>query len=348
VTGGGIRVGIDTTFGGERLAYAFTLHRKVTVVRGASGTGKTTLIELLRSLRPGERICQLPFNVLNLDDTGWKGTVTGGREQVFFADEYFIERHKSELAQAVASSTSWFVLITRGDLSGFSMSYTELYVIETVDGVSRFKRAISDLSAISAMQSDILCEDPGSGKHYLEALFTEAGAKPRSINGAGGNSAVLSRIKGLERRTLVQADGAAFGVFAEEALRACELAGHTLWLPESVEWLILNSDFMHDMVKDELDNPQAFIDNSKFNTWEEYFTHALTYALRGSKARYAKGERHRCFTEKCCHLHKDTACKLRTDKPKIGRRLLRMIGLGDGGHGGRGGAAASDMDINAF
>jgi hypothetical protein len=56
----------------------------------------------------------------------------------------------------------------------------------------------------------------------------------------------------------------------------------SLFLPESFEWLILKSNLVHD-VSEVMENPELYIESSRFFSWEQFFT---AYLIEKSKDTY--------------------------------------------------------------
>ena len=74
--------------------------------------------------------------------------------------------------------------------------------------------------------------------------------------------------------TCIIADGAAIGAEMNLLSNKIEEKQNVhLYLPESFEWLILNSDLLQDKeVRKILENPEDYIDSTEFFSWEQYFT----------------------------------------------------------------------------
>ena len=86
------------------------------------------------------------------------------------------------------------------------------------------------------------------------------------------------------------ADGAAFGAEMEKMFRL--LSDHkqlTLYVPESFEWLILQSGVVEDKeIKEILNHPSDYIDSQEYMSWERFFTALLIKKTRKSYLQYTK------------------------------------------------------------
>lgn len=72
-----------------------------------------------------------------------------------------------------------------------------------------------------------------------------------------------------------------------------------IYLPESFEWLILESGLFNDReIAEALTNPSEHIESSEFLSWERYFTTLLTRKTEQSRyLRYSKGKLNPSYLE---------------------------------------------------
>ena len=89
---------------------------------------------------------------------------------------------------------------------------------------------------------------------------------------------------------MVIADGAAFGSEMERILKLLRSRENIdLFLPESFEWLILQSGIINDRdLKDILENTYNYVESKEYLSWERYFTHLLIERTADSYLRYNK------------------------------------------------------------
>lgn len=113
----------------NRLRYELTVRRNITIVRGDSATGKTTLINLIdqaAALGEGSGVevtCDRPCRTLRGND--WNLILPNLHEQIIFLDEENKFVKSQEFASAVKSSDNYFVIITREDLPNLPYSVEE-------------------------------------------------------------------------------------------------------------------------------------------------------------------------------------------------------------------------------
>ncbi|MBQ8160736.1 MAG: ATP-binding protein [Clostridia bacterium] len=105
----------------KRLQYDFEITGKITVVRGDSATGKTTLVEMIRLFeRHGadsgvEVIADVPCRVLD-NDAAWAQQLSWIRGSLVFVDENHEFTSSPAFARAILESDNDYVLMTRANL----------------------------------------------------------------------------------------------------------------------------------------------------------------------------------------------------------------------------------------
>ena len=94
---------------------------------------------------------------------------------------------------------------------------------------------------------------------------------------AEGKSNIYSMVReSSENDILVIADGAAFGPEMAYVTSLARFKNVRLFLPESFEWLVLNSSLFNDArTRDILLNPADYIESADFFSWEQFFTKEL-------------------------------------------------------------------------
>lgn len=170
----------------NRLHYEFEIKRNLTVIRGDSATGKTTLINMLRqaeNLGPSSGIdvvCNAPCRVL--EGANWKLILENSSKTIFFTDEENTFIHTEEFAAAVKSSDNYYVLITRENLYTLPYSVEEIYGIhcsgkyhDTRRMYNQLYHIYSDHQTLPVVPEKIITEDSNSGYDF----FTLSGMNER-------------------------------------------------------------------------------------------------------------------------------------------------------------------------
>ena len=120
----------------NRLHYEFEIKRNITIIKGDSATGKTTLINMIRQFTnlgnsSGiELVCDVPCRVLEGID--WQIILHNISGNIIFIDE--------ENAKAVRESDNYFVLITRENLYNLPYSVEEIYGLHSSGKYQNTKR----------------------------------------------------------------------------------------------------------------------------------------------------------------------------------------------------------------
>ena len=122
----------------------------------------------------------------------------------------------------------------------------------------------------------LLTEDANSGYQ----LFTKIGEKYGTVCiSAAGKDNIKQRIFPMKsEKVLVIADGAAFSSQMNDIYRLMQEdnAKFSLYLPESLEWLLLKADLLGQPdILEILEHPADFIESSEFFSWERFFTNLL-------------------------------------------------------------------------
>lgn len=119
----------------KRLHYDFELKRNITIIRGDSATGKTTLVDMIqeyasnRSGSPVELICDKACYVL----TGpqWKESLSGMRDSIVFIDEGNEFVRSNDFAKEIQKTDNYYVIVSREALPSLPYSVKEIYGIRT-------------------------------------------------------------------------------------------------------------------------------------------------------------------------------------------------------------------------
>lgn len=117
----------------NRLRYEFTISRNITIIRGDSATGKTTLLDLLNAYdRDGDSSgvlvkCEVPCVVIG--GQRWEENLQFIHNSIVFIDECNRFIKSEDFAVRVKESDNYFVIVTRDDLPNLPYSVKEIYGI---------------------------------------------------------------------------------------------------------------------------------------------------------------------------------------------------------------------------
>lgn len=283
--------------------FEFIVRRNITIVRGDSGTGKTTLYDMVSDYtRLGDNsgvTVQCEHPCVALTDIDWRNQLAGIAGSIVFIDEGMEDLPTEDFARAVRDSDNYYVIFTRSELSYLPYSINEVYKIKTSGKyhslVPMYKEGEGHRYSLSRAKANkdfdvLLTEDSKSGLQFFEARFN---GEKLLCESSQGNSKILNWLCGHEDSSVfVLADGAAFGPYADRVLKYQKEHPHevTVCLPESFEWLLLSSGVVKaDGVEENLASPENYVDSAKYMSWEQFFTSVLSDATKGTPLAYNKG-----------------------------------------------------------
>lgn len=285
----------------KRIRYDFTLQRNLTVLRGDSATGKTALIDMIREyVNNGaassiELTCDKSCQVL--EGATWRGQLSVMQDCIVFIDEGNAFVRTDDFAGAIQQTDNYYVIVSREGLPNLPYSVEEIYGIRNAGKYGEFKQVYNAFYRMygqkqpdEVIEPDMLIiEDSNAGFQFFERICRDSIV----CQSAGGKSNILRHVKAAgEQMILIVADGAAFG--SEMGRLMAYIRDHArvrLFLPESFEWMILESGLIHaPELKEILSEPSDQIESSEFFSWERYFTRLLIDLTRESYLRYSKSD----------------------------------------------------------
>ncbi|MCD8124877.1 MAG: translation initiation factor 2 [Lachnospiraceae bacterium] len=289
---------------GKRIRFSFKIRHNITVIQGNSATGKTTLLsmmyEYLRAGRESGYSVQAgtDYFVYLRDEVGrdWTDVLFPLHDTIIFIEENNNFIFSQEFAEFVKDSGNYFVLVTRAPLKMLPYSVHEIYEI-VADGqhadLKESWHTLRELYSNFPLAENnhleiILTEDTNAGFHFVPNIYSH-----RIVISPGGISNIAKMITETEDGDLlVIADGAAFGAMMGNCMETLKVARNqriSLWLPESFEYLILQSGIVSAPKLDNiLRSPADYIDSRIFVSWERYFTELLITLTKDTLYSYSK------------------------------------------------------------
>ncbi|MCI8447638.1 MAG: translation initiation factor 2 [Eubacterium sp.] len=294
----------------KRIRYEFEIKRNITILRGDSATGKTTLYDMvaLASRNHGssgiEIHCEKKCRTLEAPD--WKFLLPSLHDYIIFIDEGSTFIKSTTFASMAKKSDNYFVIITREDLPNLPYSVNEIYGIHSSGKYHNTKRIYNEFYEIYSAESilgkmksgqtepikfkpdKIIVEDSNSGYEFFLHVCQKAGITCQS---SGGKSKIKDLLdKSDQNHILIIADGASIGPEINELFLFMQSHPNTkCYLPESFEWLILKSGLIDgNAVSNILDHPQDFIESQEYFSWERFFTAVLVKYTQNTYLSYSK------------------------------------------------------------
>lgn len=287
----------------KRIRFAFSIKRNITIIRGDSATGKTTLFSMIEEYGnlgkdSGVQI-QCDKACVAISGKYWQETLENIHDSIVFVDEDSKFLKTKDFAKRIRNSNNYYVLITRENLPALPYSVEEIYGIHcsgrymnTRQIYNLFYKIYSETNPGKILIKSLITEDSQAGFTFFSQV-----SKTRGIccESAGGKSNILGILQEKlldkeQKETLVIADGAAFG--PEMAHISQLLRGNVyikLYLPESFEWLLLYADiFNKPFIRKKLEEAENYIESEKYFSWERYFTDLLMEETKDSPYPYDK------------------------------------------------------------
>ena len=120
------------TVSNRYLKYEFTIRRNITVVKGNSATGKTTLIELIREYNEQEDsgiYIQSDKPCVVIYGRNWKEQLEKISGCIVFIDEGGRFTKSEEFSRAIQGTDNYYVIVSREKLDNLPFSIEEIYGI---------------------------------------------------------------------------------------------------------------------------------------------------------------------------------------------------------------------------
>jgi hypothetical protein len=288
----------------KKVLFEFDIKRNITVIKGESATGKTTLLHMLYEyLRVGKESgymvsANVEYFVYLRREVGrdWKDTLYPLKNTVIFVEENNNFVFGQEFAEFVKTSGNYFVIVNRSPLKMLPYSIHEIYEIATDGKRNDIKESYHELREIYGNYpilennriENIVTEDSNSGYQFFKKIYDKA-----NVVSANGNANIVNKLGEISNGdTLVIADGAAFGAIIENCLEyfdANTKIRMSIWLPESFEFLILKSGIVHyGELEKILADTSDYVDSEEYCSWERFFTDLLVAITKDTMFRYSK------------------------------------------------------------
>ena len=281
---------MSTRFTVESLFCKFDieLKRKVTIIRGYSGTGKTSLFKCIESSRKNNNNVSVKSDlpvatVIDMDHNDSFISFSNNRIYIIDEDSILLDKDNLQyLSNEISKSNSYFIIISRSDTLDL------VYSVYSIMRLFSERRDNSQYYTLVPFYS----ENTFDINNELEGIITE----DNNINGSrvvffkdfcniptigsSGNKSIYSMLL-KNRNYLGIIDAEAYGAFISKVINDSRI---NYWLPRSFEYLLLNaSEFEYVPAED-------FEDICKFLTFERYYTYVIEECSKKAKTYYDKAD----------------------------------------------------------
>lgn len=304
-----------------RSHYYLELHRRISFIRGDSGTGKTALCNIIsrdftivdKQLVGISDVKYLTYAGLNSIDTC--------KDCVLFFDDYNVASSVAFSAKAkrfAVKNNLYFVFISRLDASGedygggLSYSINCVYDLYSENGYYTLIPHYRYPNWVNMDFDVAISEDRGGNYKYLKSIL-----KIPVRNAVDGKSTLVDDIEGLLlqgfKSVLVFVDSCAYGCHMEEfnsilqRYTACNVSIMSLY--ESFEELLCQSNLLSHFT-DELGDLDSFA--NQYLSWETYFEVLIDKLSNGKSYHHYHGKMRvsECYCKSCdlCHPNRQSNC----------------------------------------
>ena len=168
----------------KKIRYDFEVKRNITIIKGDSATGKTTLADMISEYEEngadsGIRLaCDRECHILQ--GRYWKALLAEMKNSIIFIDEGNKFVSSVEFAEEVKKSDNYFVIITRETLETLPYSVDEIYGIRNSGKYGTLKNVYNEMYKIytnvnvneSVKVDYIITEDSKAGYQFFKEVYS--------------------------------------------------------------------------------------------------------------------------------------------------------------------------------
>lgn len=271
---------------GKRINYLLEIQDRITIIRGDSATGKTTMAKIisqqLRGINNGFEI-NTDFNLKEVLKNNIEYPDLDPNS-LYLLDEGSLET-SNQFANFVNKSRSHFIIISRDRMPNIIYSFESIYEFYNDNGIIKLKHKYNDLNNqyVNKLKlNKLITEDSNSGYQFYN--------KFKNINVVSSKSnSKLSRMIKNEDDIIVVFDSIAIGPYIENMYNISRNKNIYFLFPKSFEWLLLNSGIFR---KSDIEDSKNYI-GVIYITEEEYYTKLLIEVSSRFNNEYIRYKKHK-------------------------------------------------------
>lgn len=308
------------TIKNNKVEYRLPLERNFTVIRGDSGAGKTTMINMVLQFirREGVNLIIEKYNnkhwyvdnniSVSVIDLSFSRFIDFSKikNTILFIDEEINVFDNNKIKLELMRSGNYVVWVSRRRTQNkgipFDYAIGSILVIDSKikkgkKTFNNFKRLYKEIDGGRFIADKVITEDSGIGKTVVK---NATGIDTVSANGKTNVTGIIERESKSSRSIYVIVDGAAFGNEASSVvglikrLREGNICDVRLHAPESFEWMCLKTNMIgnkkHNGIRiiDIVEETYNYIDYYKYFTWEQFYTELLKMISSDKHSKYNK------------------------------------------------------------
>lgn len=281
------------------VSYEIVLERQITILKGDSGIGKSTFVNLCENVEVGRAgtYCNLADKIYVLHPTreglDILSAYSSVHDSIFVCDENTYALFRSEdFARFVKNNDNYFIIVSRsGILDMLSYSVDSIYTLELSNNGKMHKLENVYKNTRQFLAPDlVITEDSNSGFQFF------SNALSCKVLSAGGKSNIWQKAKDnaeLGKIIYCIVDGASFGADIARIVSQPKQWGIYIFAPESFEWLLLH--IKEYGVSKELAETYNYCDTKDYISWEEYYFKLLVELGKSLGIPYKKEKLNKVF-----------------------------------------------------
>lgn len=301
----------------SRVKFKLHINRSITILRGESATGKTTLVSMIRNFAKhgyNSGICISSEVKCIVMDTFIQEYMHS--HSIIFMDEDAEAMLSGQVQKAIDGMDAYVVIVTRdkirvNELHKYAglpvdicavkrLRYSSKYVEDRYETIMESIYTGNKKRAPLDNFDTIVIEDEKSGYTFWK-MVAELEDREIVVCTARSNSNVVNMALEYWKKghsVLMVVDAAAYGCYMDTAEEVMEIGGSRLALlaPESFEYMLLVSDIIQGVKKDVLSKPEDYADSTKYKSIERFFTEYLVQITRGTPYEYSKSHLNSAYT----------------------------------------------------
>lgn len=141
----------------KKIKYEFEIRRNITVIRGDSATGKTTLVDMVREYYENGINSGIQLNSAKecavLEGRNWKTQLKEFSDSILFIDEGNEFVTSKDFAAEIQNTDNYYVIVSRERLSTLPYSVEEIYGIRTSGKYGSLKQTFNEFFRIYSKET---------------------------------------------------------------------------------------------------------------------------------------------------------------------------------------------------
>lgn len=175
---------------GLKVKYKIAIERQITIIKGDSGTGKSTLWKVVSEALKGSKgySSNMIEKIYTLDELSpWEMLIKTLKNKIIFIDENSRYVYSSDFAEVAQRSDNYFVIISRRSLDNMVYSYKSIYELKTnknngiceTELIYKFRDNIGNNTVNN--HNMVICEDRKSGYQMMKLIIDNSHLETASI-----------------------------------------------------------------------------------------------------------------------------------------------------------------------